>query len=154
VQRFHREIPLLGVCLGHQAIGAAFGAKVIRAPQPVHGRTSEIHHDECGVFTGLPNPLTVCRYHSLIVDEASLPAELLVSARTSDGIVMALAHREWPVVGVQFHPEAVLTQCGYDLLRNFLEIAGIGVDPSVITAEASLLPALDTWPEIETPITF
>jgi anthranilate synthase/aminodeoxychorismate synthase-like glutamine amidotransferase len=144
----------LGVCLGHQAIAAALGAKVIRAPQPVHGRTSEIHHDERGVFAGVPNPLTVCRYHSLIVDEPSLPDELSVAARTGDGLVMALSHRQRPVIGVQFHPEAVLTQRGYELLNNFLEIAGIVVSRSSPMTEASSLPALDTWPELETPITF
>ena len=130
VRRFYREIPLLGVCLGHQAIAAALGASVIRAPQPLHGRTSEIRHDERGVFAKLPNPLTVCRYHSLTVEESSLPAELMVSARTHDGVVMALRHRGLPVVGVQFHPEAVLTQAGLGLLANFLRLANIAVGNS------------------------
>jgi anthranilate synthase/aminodeoxychorismate synthase-like glutamine amidotransferase len=154
VRHFHREIPLLGVCLGHQAIGAAFGANIIRAPQPVHGRTSQIHHDERGLFQNLPNPLTVCRYHSLIVEEALLPSELVVTARTSDGVVMALAHCELAVVGLQFHPEAVLTQSGYELLGNFLRIAGVDDLPSPATMEPLSRQIAESWPEIATPITF
>jgi anthranilate synthase/aminodeoxychorismate synthase-like glutamine amidotransferase len=125
VRRLSGKIPILGVCLGHQAIGAAFGAAVVRAPEPIHGRTSAIRHEGRGVFRGLPNPLTVGRYHSLVVDPSSLPPELEITARTDDGVVMALAHRNWPVVGVQFHPESILTQSGYELLANFLRLAGI-----------------------------
>src|SRR5688572_4122198 len=128
VRELWREIPILGVCLGHQAIGQAFGAKVIRAPQPMHGRTSEVLHNERGIFAGLPNPFIACRYHSLVVDEATLPAELEVTARTADGVIMALSHRDRPLVGVQFHPEAILTEGGYQLLANFLAVAGLASD--------------------------
>jgi anthranilate synthase/aminodeoxychorismate synthase-like glutamine amidotransferase len=128
VRRLYNRVPMLGVCLGHQAIAAAFGAQIVRAPQPVHGRTSAISHHSRGVFAGLPNPLEVCRYHSLVVDEATLPAELEISARTSDGVVMAIAYRDLPVVGVQFHPEAVLTEHGHGLLANFLRVAGLPVN--------------------------
>lgn len=128
VRDFYTEIPLLGVCLGHQAIAAALGAKIVRAIEPMHGRTSSIQHDGKNLFTGLPSPLTVCRYHSLVVEEASMPTELVVTARTSDGTIMALEHSEYPVYGVQFHPEATLSQHGYDLLANFLKLAGIGGD--------------------------
>ena len=121
------EVPLLGVCLGHQAIAQALGGKVVRGPEPVHGRTSPVTHGGQGLFEGLPNPLEVCRYHSLVVDEASMPDCLEVTARTSDGVVMAIAHRERPVVGVQFHPESVLTESGYPLLVNFLRMAGLSV---------------------------
>ncbi len=118
-------IPMLGVCLGHQAIAVAIGGDVIRAREPVHGRTSLIHHDGTKLFAGLPNPLRATRYHSLIVDEATLPEELVVTARTEDGVPMALVHRQWPLFGVQFHPESVLTQSGRILLANFLDLAGI-----------------------------
>jgi anthranilate synthase component II len=116
------SIPLLGVCLGHQAIGQAFGGKVLRAPVPMHGKVSAIRHDGTGVFTGLPNPFAATRYHSLIVERASLPAALTVTAET-DGLIMGLAHRERPVHGVQFHPESIASEKGHDLLRNFLAIA-------------------------------
>ncbi|MFO1096633.1 MAG: aminodeoxychorismate/anthranilate synthase component II, partial [Planctomycetaceae bacterium] len=125
VRELSARIPILGVCLGHQAIAAALGGDVVRAPEPVHGRTSSILHDGTGLFTGLPNPLRATRYHSLIVPAASLPPELVVTARTDDGLVMALAHRTRPVFGVQFHPESILTQSGHRLLANFLHIAGI-----------------------------
>jgi anthranilate synthase/aminodeoxychorismate synthase-like glutamine amidotransferase len=119
------QIPLLGVCLGHQAIGAALGGQIVRAQQPMHGRTSSIEHSRTGLFQDLPSPLTVGRYHSLVIDPQSLPAELQVTARTADGTIMAVAHREWPVWGVQFHPESILTEGGYQLLANFLRLAGI-----------------------------
>jgi len=125
VRELLEETPILGVCLGHQAIAEALGACIVRASEPMHGRTSEVLHDGAGIFAGLPNPLSACRYHSLVVDEASLPEELRVSARTADGTVMALRHRRRPVVGVQFHPEAILTDHGYDLLAGFLRRAGI-----------------------------
>jgi anthranilate synthase component 2 len=120
VKLLDHRIPLLGVCLGHQALGAAFGARVIRAPQPVHGKTSSIHHDGTGIFDGLTRPFEAGRYHSLVVDEATLPEELEVSARTEDGLVMALQHRTLPRVGVQFHPESILTPEGPRLVANFL----------------------------------
>lgn len=125
VRELGSRVPMLGVCLGHQAIAAALGGNVIRAPEPVHGRTSVIQHDGDGLFAGLPNPLRATRYHSLIAEEATLPRELRVTARTGEGLVMALAHRSWPLYGVQFHPESVLTQSGHQLLANFLQLAGI-----------------------------
>lgn len=127
VRRFHRTIPLLGVCLGHQAIVAAFGGQIVRAAAPLHGEASLVRHDGHGVFAGMPNPLRAGRYHSLAVDEASLPECLEVQARTADGQVMALRHREYPVVGMQFHPESVLTPDGYGLLAGFLREAALPV---------------------------
>lgn len=112
--------PVLGVCLGHQAIGHVYGAEVVRAPSLMHGKTSPIEHDGVGVFAGLPSPLTATRYHSLVLDPASIPDSLEVTARTVDGVVMGVRHREHDVEGVQFHPESILTGCGHDLLRNFL----------------------------------
>lgn len=114
-----KRVPILGVCLGHQCIGQGFGGKVIRT-EPVHGKTSLIHHDNSGVFHGIPSPFLATRYHSLAVEEASLPPELVVSARSQEGVVMGLRHRELPIEGVQFHPEAILTESGYALLSNFL----------------------------------
>jgi anthranilate synthase/aminodeoxychorismate synthase-like glutamine amidotransferase len=113
------RIPILGVCLGHQGIGAVFGAKVVRAPHVMHGKISEIVHTERGLFAGLPSPLSVMRYHSLILDEATLPPELEVTSRTQDGLCMSIEHREWRVAGVQFHPESIGTEHGPALLRNF-----------------------------------
>lgn len=138
------EVPMLGVCLGHQTIAAALGGKVVRAKEPVHGRASQVLHRGEGVFTGLPSPLTVGRYHSLVVDEHSLPLELVVTARTVDGVVMALSHRQHPVVGVQFHPESILTDGGYELLANFLRLAGLSVPidlPSFATEGPAQEPA-------------
>jgi anthranilate synthase/aminodeoxychorismate synthase-like glutamine amidotransferase len=122
IQRFAGEIPILGVCLGHQAIGAAFGGRVIRAPQIMHGKTSEIRHDGKTIFRGLPQNFVATRYHSLIVERKSLPKTLEISAETADGIIMGLRHREMPVEGVQFHPESVLTEAGFKLLQNFLTL--------------------------------
>jgi anthranilate synthase/aminodeoxychorismate synthase-like glutamine amidotransferase len=119
-----RRIPILGVCLGHQSIGQAFGGRVVRAPEPVHGKAEEIVHDRSALFRGVPRPLVAGRYHSLVVAERGLPSELIVSARTRSGIVMALRHRTLPVFGVQFHPESILTPAGQTLLRNFLEVRG------------------------------
>ena len=112
--------PILGVCLGHQCIGAAYGGEIVRARQPVHGRTSRIHHDGSDLFAGLPSPFTAARYHSLVIARASLPPELRVTATSDDGEIMAVAHRTHPVVGVQFHPESALTEHGYWLLDRFL----------------------------------
>lgn len=114
--------PVLGVCLGHQAIGQVFGGKVIRAPKPMHGKVNDIHHDNTGVFAGLPNPFRATRYHSLVVERDSLPESLLVNAWTEDGLIMGLRHRNLPVHGVQFHPESIETDSGHDLLRNFLDL--------------------------------
>ena len=119
------KVPMLGVCLGHQAIGQAFGGRIVRAPTLMHGKLSDVHHDGIGVFAGLPSPLRVTRYHSLTVDPASLPAELIVTARTRDGVIMGLQHRDWPIHGVQFHPESIASAHGHDLLRNFLELARV-----------------------------
>lgn len=118
------RMPLIGVCLGHQAIGAAFGAPVTEAPELMHGMVSTVTHDGSALFDGIPSPFDVGRYHSLALDEARLPAELVVTARTSTGTVMALAHAELPIVGVQFHPESVLTEGGYRLLANWLALCG------------------------------
>jgi para-aminobenzoate synthetase component 2 len=122
IERFAGKIPILGVCLGHQAIGAAFGGKVIRAAQVMHGKTSEIHHDGKTVFKGLPQDFPATRYHSLIVERKSLPRSLEISAETEDGTIMGLRHRKMKVEGVQFHPESVLTDAGFRLLENFLSI--------------------------------
>jgi para-aminobenzoate synthetase component 2 len=122
IQRFAGRIPILGVCLGHQSIGAAFGGNVIRAPKLMHGNTSEIAHDGKTIFKNLPKPFTATRYHSLIVERESLPADLEISAETDDGTIMGLRHKKFRVEGVQFHPESVLTTSGFDLLRNFLSV--------------------------------
>jgi len=122
VERFAGEIPILGVCLGHQAVGAAFGGKIVRAPELFHGKTSEILHDGKTIFRDLPQRFTATRYHSLIVERKSLPKELEISAETSDGTIMGFRHKKLPVEGVQFHPESVLTSPGMQLLRNFLSL--------------------------------
>ncbi len=114
------RVPLLGVCLGHQAIGAAWGGQVVRAPEIMHGKTSFIEHQEKGVFAGLPSPLEATRYHSLIVDRDTLPDELEITATSSDGLIMGLRHKEHAIEGVQFHPESILTESGHQLLANFL----------------------------------
>ena len=120
IERLAGKYPIFGVCLGHQAIGAAFGAKIVRAPKLFHGKTSEIEHDGKGIFHGVPNPLTGTRYHSLIVERKSLPRSLEISAETRDGVIMGLRHRKLKVEGVQFHPESVLTESGKQILKNFL----------------------------------
>lgn len=123
------RVPVLGVCLGHQCIGAAFGGRVIRGRAPVHGKVSEIHHDGKTIYEGLPNPLVGTRYHSLIIDRETVPDVLEVSAELSDGTIMGVRHKEVPIEGVQFHPESVLTASGKDLLRNFLKLAGVSLTP-------------------------
>ena len=122
IERLAGIFPILGVCLGNQAMSVAFGGKVIRAPKLFHGKTSEIHHDGKGVFRKLPEPFTATRYHSLIVERKSLPRELAITAETDDGIIMGLRHRRYKIEGVQFHPESVLTTSGKQLLKNFLSL--------------------------------
>jgi anthranilate synthase/aminodeoxychorismate synthase-like glutamine amidotransferase len=122
IERLAGKFPILGVCLGHQAIGAAFGGKIVRAPKLFHGKTSQIHHDNKNIFRQLPDPFTATRYHSLIVERKSLPRELSITAETDDGIIMGLRHRRHKIEGVQFHPESVLTDCGKQLLKNFLAL--------------------------------
>lgn len=135
VRSLHGKLPILGVCLGHQTIAEAFGGQVMMANVPMHGRTSSINHDGRGVFEGLPNPLVACRYHSLVVDEASLPDCLQISARSEDGTIMAIRHETLPIVGLQFHPESILTDGGYMLLANFLRMAGLPVPPELPDGE-------------------
>src|SRR2546421_4013550 len=120
VRRYGPAIPILGVCLGHQCIGAAYGAGIVRAGRPVHGKAARIHHDGRGLFAGLPNPFAAARYHSLVIARSGLPAELRVSASAEDGEIMAVEHVRHPVIGLQFHPESVLTEYGYVLLDRFL----------------------------------
>lgn len=122
VRKFAAEVPILGVCLGHQAIGEAFGGRVVRAPRLMHGKTSEIRHDGKTVFRGLPKSFAATRYHSLMVERQSLPRCLAITAESDDGVIMGLRHREYPVEGVQFHPESVLTAPGAKLLENFLRL--------------------------------
>lgn len=122
IERFHPKVPILGVCLGHQAIGAAFGGRVLHAARIMHGKTSEISHDGKGVFRDLPDPITATRYHSLAVERKSLPSCLEVSAEAEDGEIMGLRHRQYPVEGIQFHPESILTKEGMNILRNFLNL--------------------------------
>jgi anthranilate synthase component 2 len=120
-----KKMPLLGVCLGHQAIGQAFGGKVIRGPKPMHGKVSHVHHHDKSVFQDLPNDFDATRYHSLVVERESFPADLEVTAETEDGIVMGLCHKSLPIAGVQFHPESIASEHGHQLLANFLKSAGL-----------------------------
>ncbi len=124
VRKAAGRVPILGVCLGHQAVGQAFGADIVRAPELMHGKLSPIHHRGGALFAGIPSPFEATRYHSLTIEPASLPAVFDVTARTADGVVMAIAHRTLPVHGVQFHPESIASEHGHDLLANFLAIAG------------------------------
>lgn len=121
IQQAAGKIPLLGVCLGHQAIGAAFGGNIVRAQTLMHGKTSDIQHNGSGVFRGLPSPMTVIRYHSLAIERASLPAELSITAWTDDGEIMGVQHKTLPIHGVQFHPESILSEHGHAMLKNFLD---------------------------------
>jgi len=122
VKKFTGKIPILGVCLGHQSIGAAFGAKIVRAPEIMHGKPSDIKHDGKSVFKDIPNPFVATRYHSLVIDPESIPEELEVTAQTEDGVIMGVRHKTHLVEGLQFHPESILTLVGKDLLRNFLSL--------------------------------
>ncbi|HEV8174066.1 MAG TPA: aminodeoxychorismate/anthranilate synthase component II [Actinoplanes sp.] len=135
------ELPMFGVCLGHQAIGAAFGATVTRAPELLHGKTSEIHHKGTGVLAGLPDPFTGTRYHSLAVVEETLPAEIEVTGWTDSGVVMAMRHRELPIEGVQFHPESVLTEGGHTMLANWLTACGL---PAALDRAPELAAEVET----------
>ncbi len=155
VRHLAGELPILGVCLGHQAIGAALGARIVRASEPWHGRTSEIFHAGTSVFAGLPNPITACRYHSLIVDRATLDDSLEVTAWTADGTVMAFAHRTWPLVGLQFHPESILTDCGYAILAAFLRLSGIGTPAELPTIDCERSVSDESRSSLPTaPVTF
>jgi para-aminobenzoate synthetase component 2 len=127
-----RALPLFGVCLGHQAIGAVFGASVVRAPELLHGKTSDVHHDGTGVLAGLPSPFTATRYHSLAVAEDELAPEIVVTGRTASGVVMALRHTSLPIDGVQFHPESVLTQGGHRMVANWLRRCGADVPDALV----------------------
>jgi anthranilate synthase/aminodeoxychorismate synthase-like glutamine amidotransferase len=125
IRRFSGRVPILGVCLGHQAIGQAFGGRIVRAPTLMHGKTSPIRHDDGALYRGLPNPFEATRYHSLVVDPRSVPKALVVTATTEQDVIMGLRHRSHPTEGVQFHPESILTTVGKDLMRNFLRAAGL-----------------------------
>jgi para-aminobenzoate synthetase component 2 len=137
-----RELPLFGVCLGHQAIGAVFGAPVVRAPELLHGKTSEVVHDGSGVLAGLPSPFVATRYHSLTVSEPELPDEIVVTGRTPSGVVMALRHATLPIEGVQFHPESVLTQGGHRMVANWLRQCGATVDDELVESLGAEVEAL------------
>ncbi|HWP81298.1 MAG TPA: aminodeoxychorismate/anthranilate synthase component II [Bacteroidota bacterium] len=123
IRSFHKSVPILGVCLGHQSIAEAFGGKVVRAPAIFHGKTSMIHHNGEDIFEGIPSPFVAARYHSLVVDKNSIPPELKITAWTSDNVVMGLRHATYPTVGVQFHPESIATEHGKHLLKNFLTLS-------------------------------
>jgi para-aminobenzoate synthetase component 2 len=141
ISAYAQKLPLFGVCLGHQAIGAAYGATVSRAPELLHGKTSEVHHTGAGVLAGLPDPFTATRYHSLAVEPDTLPAEIEVTGRTDSGIVMAMRHRDLPVEGVQFHPESVLTQGGHTMLANWLATCGF---PEALDRAPALAAEVET----------
>ena len=131
------KVPVLGVCLGHQAIGQSFGGKVVRGPAPMHGKVSEISHTGHAMFAGIPSPFDATRYHSLIVERASLPAELEITATTDDGLIMGLAHKRFAITGVQFHPESIASQYGHRILRNFLVSTGLDAKPEPVFHKAA-----------------
>ena len=154
VRQFQTAHPILGVCLGHQVIVEALGGNVVRSDNPVHGRASLIHHNSQRLFSHIPTPTSVARYHSLVVDESTMPAELCVTARMDDGTVMAIEHETYPVFGVQFHPESILTEHGFTILRNFLRLGNMLVDDSAVELNelVSRPNVRDMWPE--RPVTF
>jgi anthranilate synthase/aminodeoxychorismate synthase-like glutamine amidotransferase len=156
VREFHAEIPMLGVCLGHQVIAQALGGRVVRAPKPIHGQTSRIVHNHSTLFSGTPSPLRVTRYHSLVVEPDSLPVELKRTAWTDDGIVMAFEHERYPVFGVQFHPESILTEAGYELLANFLRAARVKAptEPQHLADSERPKPASEMHRLPTQPVTF
>ncbi|MCI0334731.1 MAG: aminodeoxychorismate/anthranilate synthase component II [Planctomycetes bacterium] len=156
VRQLHNEVPMLGVCLGHQVIAEALGGRIGRAPTPVHGQTSAITHNGAGIFAGVPSPLNVARYHSLIAEAEMLPSELHPTAWTDDRVLMAFEHNCRPVYGVQFHPESILTEFGYDLLANFLRLAGahVSANPHDLRASEICRPAAAEQPLPAGPVTF
>ena len=155
VRELHALYPMLGVCLGHQTIAAALGGDVVRAPEPVHGRASKISHDGRGLFEEVPNPLSASRYHSLVVDRNTLPAALEVTASISNGLVMAIRHRTLPVFGLQFHPESILTCAGFQLLANFLRLAGCDAPPAGAMPDGELRQHHAPLPPLPSvPVTF
>lgn len=156
VRELHAELPILGICLGHQAIAAALGGRIVRAKQPMHGRTSLVEHSRGPLFHDVPSPLVACRYHSLVVEPDSLPSELRVTARGEDGTIMAIEHIRYPVFGLQFHPEAVLTEHGYRILANFLQLSGIPATADITAIDvAEYSPPQFIPPEpLKRPVTF
>jgi len=156
VRQLYAEFPILGVCLGHQVIAEALGGRVVRAPEPVHGRASLIRHNGIGLFTGIPSPLAVGRYHSLVADPVTLPDELRPAAWTEDCVLMALEHVRYPVYGVQFHPESILTQHGYSLLSNFLKLAGLAanLDSRCAASDELCVPEPEPMLLPDRPVTF
>ncbi|MBI2479816.1 MAG: aminodeoxychorismate/anthranilate synthase component II [Planctomycetia bacterium] len=154
VRQLWQEYPMLGVCLGHQTIAAAFGATITRGPHPMHGRTSAIHHDESGVYQSIPSPFSVCRYHSLVVEPSTMPDELIVTSRTDDGVVMGFQHRHAPIVGMQFHPESILTEYGFTLLANFLHLSGLAANSLVQAQAERVFPSAPSIQLPTTPVTF
>jgi anthranilate synthase component 2 len=139
IEKYHQQIPILGVCLGHQCIGQVFGAEIIRGPLPVHGKTSEIHHNKQGIFEGIPTPFEATRYHSLIIKRNTTPANLEITAETADGIVMAVQHQEFPITGVQFHPESILTNPGKKLIQNWLKQSQVHYKETISAIEPEKL---------------
>jgi len=156
VRELHSAVPMLGVCLGHQVIAEALGGRIVRAPSPVHGQASEIRHDGSGLFNGLPSPFRVGRYHALVAEPATLSGSLRQTAWTDEGIVMAFEHTKFPVYGVQFHPESILTEFGYETLANFLRLAGLACreDTSKLAAHEKP-PAVAPYRQMPSqPVTF
>jgi anthranilate synthase/aminodeoxychorismate synthase-like glutamine amidotransferase len=157
ISELSAEVPTLGVCLGHQSMAVALGGRIVRATQPRHGRTSLVEHGSAGLFSGVPSPFEACRYHSLVVAERDLPAEVRVTARAlDDGCIMAIEHASRPLFGVQFHPEAVLTAHGYTILANFLAIAGCTVasDSAQLAATEHPIEPSPTYAPPRRPVTF